>query len=101
LFATTAGLRIDRAIKLAAAVDHVAAAVAHDSPDVDIRVWTEDAALICEVTDPTTVHDPMVGRGAGAHSARDRAVRLANELCDLVQVRSGRGGTATRVRCWL
>jgi hypothetical protein len=99
-FAATAGVRIDRAVKLAAAIDQVAAAADQVSPDVDIRVWSEPAALICEVTDAATEHDPMVGRGVRSHSARDRAVRLANGLCDLVQVRSGRTGTATRVWCW-
>ncbi|MEP6560719.1 MAG: MEDS domain-containing protein [Nakamurella sp.] len=100
-FAADAGLRLQRAVKLAAAIDEVATAVDQDNLDVDIRVWSEGAALVCEVTDPDTVHDPMVGRRAGQLSLRDSAVRLANELCDLVQVRSGRAGTATRVRCWL
>jgi hypothetical protein len=99
-FAATAGLRIDRAVKLAAAVDQVAAAVDQDGLEVNIRVWSEQGALICEVKDPITVLDPMVGRGGGP-SERDRTIRLANELCDLVQVRSGRAGTAVRVRCWL
>jgi hypothetical protein len=99
-FAATAGVRIDRAVKRAAAVDQVAAAADQVSAEVDIRVWSEHAALICEVTDAATVRDPMVGRGARSSSARDRAVRLANEMCDLVQVSSGPGGTATRVWCW-
>jgi predicted small metal-binding protein len=100
-FAATCGLRIDRAVKLATAVDEVAAAAdLHDLP-VDIRVWSEQAAMVCEVTDPDTLHDPPVGRVTGPLPSRDRAVRLANEMCDLVQVRSNHAGTATRVRCWL
>jgi hypothetical protein len=45
------------------------------------------------------VTDPMIGRGsaAGPSHSRDRAIRLANELCDLVQVRSGSAGTTVRV----
>ncbi len=100
-FAATAGLRIDRAVKLAAAVDEVGAAADQDNLDVDIRIWSEQAAVVCEVTDPHTLHDPMIGRVPGPLTSRDRAVRLANEMCDLVQVRSGRAGTATRLRCWL
>ena len=100
-FAADAGLRINRAIKLAAAVDELAAAADHHNLEVAIRVWSERTALVCEVTDPDTVHDPTSGRRAGTFSLRDRALRLANETCDLVQVRSGRAGTATRVRCWL
>ena len=100
-FGVTAGLRIDRAVKLAAAVDEVARAADLDNLPVDIRVWSDQAALVCEVTDPETLHDPLVGRVTGPLSSRDRAVRLANEMCDLVQVRSGHAGTATRVWCWL
>jgi predicted small metal-binding protein len=94
-FAAAAGRRIVRA------VNQVAAAANQDSRDVGIRVWSEQAAMICEVTDPNTGQDPMVGRGNGPRSVRDRAVRLANEMCDLVQVRSGDAGTATRIWCWL
>jgi hypothetical protein len=43
----------------------------------------------------------MTGRsttptGTGANR-RDRAIRLANELCDLVQVRSGPDGSTVRI----
>ena len=96
-FAGRAGLRIDRAVKFAAAIDQVAAA----TTDMDIRVWSERGAVVCEVSDPDTVPDPMIGRGAGPRTVRDRAIRVANDLCDLVQVRSGWAGTATRIRCWL
>ena len=44
----------------------------------------------------------MIGRGAGIDpsSPRDRAVRLAYELCDLVQLRSGSAGTTVRIHSW-
>jgi hypothetical protein len=100
-FAAVAGLRFERAVKLAAAVDDVAAAIDRDNLDVDIRVWSEPAARVCEITDPDAVHDAMFGRRTDPRSSRDRAVMLANQTCDLVQVRSGRAGTATRVWCWL
>ena len=50
--------------------------------------------MLCEVTDTTVIDDPMTGRSATPTTGsrtdrRDRAIRLANELCDLVQVRSG------------
>lgn len=99
--AANQGVRIDRAVKLAAAVEEIAAAVDRDNFDVRIRVWSERAALVCEVLDPDTVHDPPARWRTGDFSARDRAVRLANEMCDLVQVRSGPAGTATRLRCWM
>ena len=80
-FAVNAGLRIDRAVKLAAAVEEVASGSRPGQFPVDIRVWSEQAALVCEVTDPETLHDPPVGRGTGrshrgtGHQARQRDVR--------------------------
>ena len=100
--ATAAGLAADRAATLAAATDELAAAAHHDTGRVEIRLWHEDAAVLCEVTDPTVIHDPMTGRSAAPTAGsrtdrRDRAIRLANDLCDLVQVRSGPDGTTVRI----
>ena len=97
--ADEAAVPADRAVKLAAAVDEIALAADRDTGRVTIRLWHEPTALVCEVTDPGMVTDPMIGRGsaAGPSQSRDRAVRLANELCDLVQVRSGSAGTTVRV----
>jgi predicted small metal-binding protein len=99
--AATWGFPVHRAVKLAAAIDEIAAAGDGDTEQVRIRMWPEPACLSCEVIDPGTVDDPMIGRRAtmGATRSRDRAIRLANELCDLVQVRSGSHGTTTRVHC--
>jgi hypothetical protein len=99
--AATWGFPVHRAVKLATAIDEIAAAGDGDTEQVCIRMWPEPAGLICEVIDPGMVDDPMIGRHAtmGATSSRDRALRLANELCDLVQVRSGSTRTTTRVHC--
>ena len=97
-----AGLPVDRAVKLAAAIDELALTAARDTGEVGIRLWHHRTAIVCEVTDPGTVDDPMIGRGAGIdpRSPRDRAVRLAYELCDLVQLRSGSAGTTVRIHSW-
>ena len=97
-----AGLPVDRAVKLAAAIDELALTAARDTGQVGIRLWHHRTAIVCEVTDPGTVDDPMIGRGAGIdpRSPRDRAVRLAYELCDLVQLRSGSAGTTVRIHSW-
>ena len=89
----------DRAVKLATAVDEIAVAADRDTGQMTISLWHEPTALVCQVTDPGIVTDPMIGRGSGAgpSQSRDRAIRLANELCDLVQVRSGSTGTTVRV----
>ena len=62
-------------------------------------VWREGSQVVLEVRDSGLVEDPLVGR---LHPRIDqiagRGVWLVNQLCDLVQVRSGPGGTAIRVR---
>jgi len=105
-FAAAAGLRVDHAVRLTTAIEHLALAADQDNLDVDIRIWADNASVVCEVTDPDMVRDPMIGRGAEptirskSFSVRDRAIRLANELCDLVQIRSSIAGTVVRVWCW-
>lgn len=101
--ATAAGLPAQRSAKLAAAVDEVANAGTRNSgAAVSIRLWQDQAALVCEVGDHGTIDDLLVGRGAALSTrSRDRGIRLANELCDLVQVRSNSSGTTVRMHSWL
>ena len=101
--AAAAGLPAQRSAKLAAAVDEVANAGTRNSgAAVSIRLWQDDSALVCEVGDHGTIEDLLVGRGpALSTQSRDRGIRLANELCDLVQVRSNSAGTAVRMHSWL
>jgi hypothetical protein len=92
------GVPAAHAVKLAVAAHEIAAAAYHDTGDVRIRLWTDRAALLCEITDPGRIADPMIGRtGRSTGTARDRAAGLANELCDLVQIRSTPDGTTTRL----
>lgn len=102
-FAATLGLPTQRSAKLAAAVAEIVAAGACESDrPVSVRLWRDEFALVCEVGDDAIVADPMIGRGAGfAAQPRERGIRLANELCDLVQVRSDATGTTVRIHSWL
>jgi anti-sigma regulatory factor (Ser/Thr protein kinase) len=60
--------------------------------------WSADGELVCDVADGGRIDDLLVGRvlppvdGLGG-----RGVWLANQLCDLVQVRSGPTGTQVRL----
>ena len=98
--AVAAGAGADRAAELAAAADELATAAHRGNAHVRIRLWQDRTAVLCEITDPAVIDNPMTGRSAtpvtGA-DRRDRAIRRANELCDLVQVRSGEDGTTIRI----
>jgi anti-sigma regulatory factor (Ser/Thr protein kinase) len=66
------------------------------------RSWTEPRALVVEVSDRGVIEDPLVGRDLLHDLAENgRGVWMANQLCDLVQVRSGRTGTVVRLFSWL
>ncbi|MEA2200803.1 MAG: hypothetical protein QOI89_1399 [Solirubrobacteraceae bacterium] len=63
-----------------------------------LRLWREREALLCEVQDDGRIEAPLVGRvrpTPDAHSGR--GVWIANQLCDLVQIRSAATGTVVRV----
>ena len=67
-----------------------------------LRVWTEDGSLVCEITDEGVIADPLVGRRRPVlDRAGGRGLWIANQLCDLVQVRSGAAGTTVRLHARL
>jgi anti-sigma regulatory factor (Ser/Thr protein kinase) len=67
-----------------------------------VRMWREPSQVVCEITDTGSIADPLVGR---ANPAPDRiggrGLWMANQLCDLVQVRSGASGTVVRLHVHL
>lgn len=88
---------------LVLAVHEVAAnSVVHAEGGGVLRIWDEPGALALEVSDHGLIHDPLVGRTPlDMTSEHGRGIWMANQLCDLVQVRSGAGGTQVRLHSWL
>ena len=95
-----AGLHPSATEDLTLAVDEVASnSLLHGGGRGVLRVWEEDRDLVCEVSDDGVIRDPLVGRQPPAlDRTNGRGLWLANQLCDLVQVRSGAGGTVIRLR---
>jgi hypothetical protein len=97
--AAAADLDQEKAWALSLAVREVAASAV---PGCTLRVWAEPAALVCEVRDPDPVADPMAGRVQPRDAEPDeRGLWLANQMCDLVQVRSTPEGSTIRILTWL
>lgn len=66
-----------------------------------MRGWCEPDSLVLEVADSGVIVDPLVGREpVKALCEEGRGIWMANHLCDLVQVRSGRNGTSVRLHTW-
>ncbi|MBI9116214.1 sensor histidine kinase [Sanguibacter suaedae] len=97
-----AGLDHARAEDLRLAVTEVAAnSLDHGGGGGTLRVWTEPGAFVFEVMDAGTLDDPLVGRSTPSTAQpRGRGLWLVNQLCDLMQIRSGARGTTVRVSTW-
>lgn len=82
-----------------AAHEVLANAVVHGGGEADVAAWLDDAVFVCEVTDRGELADPLAGRRAvPAGEDRGRGLWMANQLCDLVQVRQIEGCTVVRLQ---
>ena len=93
------GLDEERTGDLVVAMNEIASnSVVHGGGGGTLRVWREDDALICEVNDKGMLDEPMVGRERPARAqSGGHGMWMANQLCDLVQVRSFAHGSAVRL----
>lgn len=101
--AAQAGVRPAAADDLVLAAHELATnSVRHGGGTGHLSTWTEPGALVVEVSDRGVIDDPLVGRDLVNDFAESgRGVWMANQLCDLVQVRSGAAGTVVRLFVWL
>jgi anti-sigma regulatory factor (Ser/Thr protein kinase) len=97
--ARRAGLAAARASDVVLAVHELASnSVEHGGGAGTVRSWRTPSGLVCEVRDGGAVADPLVGRLAPRDGAeRGRGLWMANQLCDLMQLRSSSEGTAVRL----
>lgn len=82
------------------AVDEVATnSYRHGGGAGTLRTWEPDGGgLTCEIRDGGRFSDPMVGRRRPpVDQIGGRGLWIANQLCDLVQVRSTGAGTVVRL----
>lgn len=81
-----------------AASELAANSVMHGGGSGTLRLWSEGDHLLAEVEDRGRIDEPLVGRLRPTISQEGgRGLWLANQLCDLVQIRSGERGTTVRL----
>ena len=96
--AASAGLDADRVSDLVLAVNEVATnSISYGGGGGLLRVWREPDRLICEVHDSGTIEDPLVGRAMPSAEGSRHGLWIANQTCDLVQLRSFADGTVVRM----
>jgi anti-sigma regulatory factor (Ser/Thr protein kinase) len=98
--AAAAGLDTMSTVEFVAAVHEVAAnSVLHGGGGGLLRGWSNSDGVVCEVRDHGYIDEPLAGRESPALDAESgRGLWLANQLCDLVQIRSSDAGTVVRLR---
>jgi anti-sigma regulatory factor (Ser/Thr protein kinase) len=84
---------------LVLAVHEIAAnSVRHGGGQGRFRLWRDGRSLVAEISDRGTITDPLAGREhPGASSERGRGLWIANQLCDLVQIRTYPTGSVVRL----
>jgi anti-sigma regulatory factor (Ser/Thr protein kinase) len=95
---TAGDLGPDQIDGLVLAVDEVITnALRHGGAGGTLSAWRDDDRIVCEVAGAGTVSDPLAGRLRPSPDRLDgRGLWLANNVCDLVQVRSSAAGTVVR-----
>ena len=98
--ARRAGLPPDRVGNLVIAVGELAAnTLAHSGGPGSVTVWVTGREFVCQVDDTGQITDPLAGRLPKDPAAlgSGRGLWVVQQLCDLVQIRSGPAGTAIRL----
>jgi anti-sigma regulatory factor (Ser/Thr protein kinase) len=80
----------------------VANCIRHGAGHGLLRMWRQGGMFVCDVLDSGQIDDPLVGRRRPSPGQMGGyGLWLVNQLCDLVQMRTGSEGSAIRVhvRC--
>jgi len=97
--ASAAGVDSERVAGLAVSVSEIATnAIVHGKGCGRAVLWSEGQEVLCEIQGPGRITDPLVGRiRPCAGQVNGYGLWLANQFCDLVQIRSTDSGTTVRL----
>jgi anti-sigma regulatory factor (Ser/Thr protein kinase) len=92
------GVSADRIPDLLLAVNEIATNSVLYAGGGTLGVWPDNGRMVCEVRDSGHIRDELVGRRRPDFTReRGRGIWLANQVSDLVQIRTGANGTRVRV----
>jgi anti-sigma regulatory factor (Ser/Thr protein kinase) len=97
--AEAAGLERARADSLVLSVNEISTnSIRHGGGRGILRTWADAEFLICQVEDRGRIDKPLAGRRRPVlDQSGGRGLWLANQLCDLVQVRTFDDGNVVRI----
>jgi anti-sigma regulatory factor (Ser/Thr protein kinase) len=95
----SSGMSAERGFDLLVAVTEIATnSLLHGGGRGDLRVWHDGERVVCEIADRGVLDDPLAGRESPEIEGEgNRGLWLANQLCDLVQIRVFDTGTVVRL----
>jgi len=94
-----AGMPVLRATDMTLAVSELAAnTLRHTAAGGTAHLWRAGGELVCQIADSGHIADPLAGsvRPAPGH-AGGQGLWLVNQVCDLVEIRTGPAGTVIRL----
>jgi anti-sigma regulatory factor (Ser/Thr protein kinase) len=96
--ARRSGLGPDRVADLVLSVSEVAAnSLDHAASGGTLHVWDSNEEILCQTHDPGWITDPLAGRIRHGPERRGHGLFVVNQVCDLVELRTGRTGTTIRI----
>jgi anti-sigma regulatory factor (Ser/Thr protein kinase) len=97
--AAQAGLTPGRSADLVLAVSEIAAnTLRHTRNGGTLHVWRTPDSIICQLHDQGRITDPLAGRRRPTLDVLGgQGLWVVNQVCDLVELRSGRTGTTVRL----
>ncbi len=88
----------ERVADLVLAVNEIAAnTLGHTTSGGMLQMWHDEAEILCQVQDQGWIADPLAGRVKRPPDGRGHGLFLVNQVCDLVELRTGQGGTTVRM----
>ncbi len=101
-YARSCGLDSEQVENLELAASELASnCIRHGGGTGSVAMWREPDATIVEFTCPGRLTDPLAGRRRPDPLGRGgMGLYLVQQLCDLVQTRTGPAGTTVRVSTW-
>lgn len=98
-YARRAGLPQARAVDFVLAASEVAAnTLRHTSAGGTLSLWQAGGELICQLHDSGCIDDPLAGRRSpNRDHPGGQGLWLVNQVCDLVELRTGADGTVVRL----
>jgi anti-sigma regulatory factor (Ser/Thr protein kinase) len=101
--ARSAGLTPPRIPDLVIAASELAAnTLRHTGGGGTVQVWRTSEEIICQVADTGQITDPLARYQARSDELQGgNGLWLVNQVCDLVQARTGQAGTTTRLHMHL